>query len=102
MIRRPPRFTLFPSTTLFRSNPDGTFTYTPAANYNGPDSFTFKANDGDLEIGGAHVSITVTPGNRAPASACQDDSTDEDTALHGTAVATDLHSGTLNYSLDGG
>ena len=27
-------------------NADGSFTYTPAANYNGPDSFTYKANDG--------------------------------------------------------
>ena len=30
-------------------NDNGSFTYTPAANYNGPDSFTYKANDG---IGG--------------------------------------------------
>ena len=27
-------------------NADGTFTYTPDANYNGTDSFTYKANDG--------------------------------------------------------
>ena len=27
-------------------NADGTFTYTPAANYNGADSFTYRANDG--------------------------------------------------------
>ena len=27
-------------------NPDGSFTYTPAANYNGADTFTYKANDG--------------------------------------------------------
>ena len=27
-------------------NANGSFTYTPAANYNGPDSFTYKANDG--------------------------------------------------------
>ena len=34
-------------------NADGTFTYTPAANYNGTDSFTYKANDGtaDSNIG---------------------------------------------------
>src|SRR5205823_4125024 len=35
-------------------------TYTPAANYNGPDSFTFKANDGTLDSNVATVSITVT------------------------------------------
>src|SRR5207253_9626534 len=27
----------------------GAFTYTPAANYNGSDSFTYKANDGALD-----------------------------------------------------
>ena len=40
-------------------------TYTPAANYNGPDSFTFKAKDPkDSNI--ATVSITVTPVNDPP------------------------------------
>src|SRR5439155_26212835 len=29
-------------------NNDGSFTYTPALNYNGPDSFTYKANDGQV------------------------------------------------------
>ena len=30
-------------------NGDGTFTYTPAANYSGSDSFTYRANDGTAE-----------------------------------------------------
>ncbi|HEX8939789.1 MAG TPA: cadherin-like domain-containing protein, partial [Candidatus Limnocylindrales bacterium] len=36
-------------------------TYTPALNYNGPDSFTFKANDGTVDSNTATVSITVRP-----------------------------------------
>ncbi|WP_179091449.1 Ig-like domain-containing protein, partial [[Flexibacter] sp. ATCC 35208] len=28
-------------------NADGTYTYTPATNYNGPDSFTIEINDGN-------------------------------------------------------
>jgi hypothetical protein len=36
-------------------------TYTPFANYVGPDSFTFRANDGSLDSNIATVSITVTP-----------------------------------------
>jgi hypothetical protein len=41
-------------------------TYTPAANYNGTDSFTFKVNDGKVDSAVAAVSITVTPVNDAP------------------------------------
>ena len=37
-------------------NADGCFTYTPAANYNGTDSFTYTANDGaaDSNVGHGH------------------------------------------------
>jgi hypothetical protein len=41
-------------------------TYTPAANYNGPDSFTFKVNDGTVDSPIATVSITVSALNYAP------------------------------------
>ena len=40
--------------------------FTPTADYNGPASFTFKANDGALDSNVATVSITVTPVNDAP------------------------------------
>ena len=43
-------------------------TYTPAANYNGADSFTCKANDGKVDSNTATVSISVTPVNDAPAA----------------------------------
>ena len=36
-------------------------TYTPTAGYAGPDSFTFKANDGAMDSNVATVSITVNP-----------------------------------------
>jgi len=42
-------------------NANGAFTYTPAAAYKGPDSFTYKANDGTADSNVATVSITVTP-----------------------------------------
>src|SRR5258708_4872203 len=75
MIRRPPRSTLFPYTTLFRSaslapgggpangtlslNPDGSFTYTPNAGFHGADSFTYVANDGFSDSNTATVTLAV-------------------------------------------
>src|SRR5262249_52187639 len=47
-------------------NADGTFTYTPAANYNGSDSFTYTANDGTTDSNTATVSLTVMSVNDAP------------------------------------
>ena len=62
-------------------NPDGSFTYTPAANYNGPDAFTYRANDGELDSSPATVALTVTPVNDAPAAGNDGYTTTEDTAL---------------------
>ena len=47
-------------------NPNGSFIYTPAANYNGADSFTYKVNDGAADSNVATVTITVNPVNDAP------------------------------------
>lgn len=41
-------------------------TYTPAANYNGPDSFEFRVNDGTVNSADATVSVTVIPVNDKP------------------------------------
>ena len=62
-------------------NADGSFTYTPAANYNGPDSFTYKANDGTADSNTATVTITVNAVNDAPVATADSYSTDEDTPL---------------------
>jgi DNA/RNA endonuclease G (NUC1) len=43
-----------------------TVTYTPSANYNGTDSFTFKANDGTVDSAPATVSLVINPVNDAP------------------------------------
>jgi len=41
-------------------------TYTPVATYTGPDSFTFKANDGKVDSNIATVSITVSETGKNP------------------------------------
>ena len=47
-------------------NADGSYTYTPAANYNGADSFTYTVSDGKGGSNTYTVAITVTPVNDAP------------------------------------
>src|SRR5207237_369306 len=80
-------------------NANGSFTYTPAANYNGGDSFTYKANDGALNSNVATVSITVTAVNDAPVANAQSVTTAEDTAKAITLTASDVDGDTLTYSI---
>jgi VCBS repeat-containing protein len=81
----------------------GAYSYTPAANYNGPASFTFKANDGSLDSNVATISITVTAVNDAPVGiAVNNDTLDENDTydLSGSfsdADSTDTHTVTINW-----
>ncbi len=50
-------------------NANGSFGYAPAANYNGPDAFSYKANDGTNDSNTVTVNITVTAVNDAPVAA---------------------------------
>jgi hypothetical protein len=45
------------------NNADGTFNYTSNAAFSGPDSFTYKVNDGALDSNVSTVSITVSDPN---------------------------------------
>src|SRR5919204_1902533 len=63
-------------------NADGTITYTPAANFNGVDSFSYTLSDGHGGSATGTVSINVTAVNDAPAAADDSYSTNEDTALN--------------------
>src|SRR5205085_6654485 len=57
----------------------GALTYTPNPNFNGPDSFTFKVNDGTVDSAPATVSLTVTAVNDAPVANNQRDTHTADT-----------------------
>ncbi len=77
-------------------------TYTPAANYNGPDSFTFMATDcvGDSNI--ATVTINVTPVNDDPIlGAIGDRNIPEMAAYSFTLSSTDIDAGAPLYSATG-
>jgi len=62
-------------------NADNSITYTPRANFNGPDSFTYKAYDGTDYSNVATVSITVTAINDAPSASGDSYAATEDTTL---------------------
>jgi gliding motility-associated-like protein len=74
-------------------------TYTPNANYNGPDSFVFKANDGSVDSNNATVSITVTPVNDAPVANAQSITVNEDTSIGITLTGSDVDGNTLTFSV---
>src|SRR5207247_2528279 len=63
-------------------NGNGSFSYTPAADYNGTDSFTYKANDGQADSGIATVTITITGANDAPVALDDSYTMAEDTTLN--------------------
>jgi outer membrane protein OmpA-like peptidoglycan-associated protein len=49
-------------------NPDNTITYTPDANYNGPDAFTYTVRDADNDSDLGAVAVTVTSVDDTPAA----------------------------------
>ncbi|MES2422806.1 MAG: Ig-like domain-containing protein [Pseudomonadota bacterium] len=82
-------------------NPNGTYTYTPNANYFGPDSFTVSVSDGQGGVTTAVVSITVTEvvaGNNQPVVNQAASTTQEDTAVNGAVIATDPDGDTLTFT----
>ena len=84
-------------------NADGSFTHTPAPNYFGPDSFTYKANDGFADSAPAVVSITVNPVNDVPVAVNDTANTDEDSEISGNVLAndSDIDGDTLTAELIG-
>jgi VCBS repeat-containing protein len=80
-------------------NSDGTFTYTPSPDFNGTDSFTFLANDGEADSNAATISLSITAANDPPAAQDGSAGGTEDTPIGGTLVATDVDNATLTYAL---
>ena len=78
-------------------NADNTFTYTPALNYFGADSFTFIVSDGRGGSDTGTVSITVNPINDNPAADDLTFSIDENTLLNASVTASDVDGDTLSF-----
>lgn len=101
-------------------NTDGSFTYTPAANYNGEDSFTYKVFDGKIYSDIKTVAITLASVNDPPFARpdsntvragkvlsvsvdsgvlANDDKTDTDYMI--ASLVTNVQHGTLSLNIDG-
>ncbi|MBK8386167.1 MAG: tandem-95 repeat protein [Candidatus Accumulibacter sp.] len=68
-------------------NADGSFTYTPDADYHGPDSFTYTLTDADGDVSTATALLTVNPIDDLPVAVDDTFLTDEDSALTGQTLA---------------
>ena len=81
-------------------NSDGSFTYIPAANWNGPDSFTYRANDGLANSNTATVSLTINSVNDAPVAVDDTAQTIEGVAVTVSVLAndSDVDADTLSVS----
>lgn len=73
--------------------------YVPNVNYNGNDSFSYKANDGYLDSNHSTVSIVVNAENDAPEAQLQNLVAQEDTALPITLSGSDVENDSLTYTL---
>ncbi len=73
--------------------------YTPNANFNGVDFFTFKANDGTVDSAAFRVDISITAINDVPVGDTIQVATREDTNTTITLSGTDIESTGLIYAI---
>ena len=78
---------------------EGQLVYTPAANFNGNDSFTYSANDGFDDSEATEVSVTVNAVNDAPE--CMDTNLNTTQNTQGTVEpqCVDVDEDVLSYSI---
>lgn len=80
------------------NNNDGTFSYTPNADFNGVDSFTYTVTDSQGATASAVATITVSAVNDAPVSADVVVSSLEDQVVTGQLTATDVDGDQLTFA----
>lgn len=85
--------------TLVLNPATGAYTYTPNANFNGADSFTYRVTDAAGATATATVSLSVNSVNDAPVPQNSAISGNENTTIIGVVGATDADGDTLTYSL---
>ncbi|RKZ84005.1 MAG: hypothetical protein DRQ39_08835, partial [Gammaproteobacteria bacterium] len=91
-----------PFNGLLALNAEGSFTYTPNADFVGTDTFTYMANDGNSDSNVATVTITVIGVNDAPTATnlSASETYTEDTALNlADIVVSDVDSANVTVTL---
>jgi hypothetical protein len=83
--------------TLSGSPP--TVTYTPKLNFNGSDSFTFRASDGSANSANATVNLTVTAVNDPPVASALSVNTRLETAVAIKLAGTDVENNPLTFAV---
>jgi VCBS repeat-containing protein len=78
-----------PSHGTVTLNADGSFSYTPNANFNGTDSFTYTASDGQADSTVATVTLTIRPVNDPPVADDDTATTQKNTAVIILVLAND-------------
>ena len=80
-------------------NTDGTYTYTPKPNYNGPDTFTVTVDDGNGGKTTVTIPVTVAPVNDSPVASAPNISTNAGVAVGGKVTASDIDGDNLTYTV---
>jgi len=79
----------------------GQFTFTPNANYNGPESFVVTVTDSRGNATDTSITFNVVPVNDAPTTNDVALTTSEDVAVSGQVAAQDIEGDTLAYAVTG-
>jgi hypothetical protein len=108
-----------PSSGTLVLNSDGSFSYLPNSDFNGTDSFSYRASDGEISSKVATVVISVSPVNDAPeaqadsysvvagelleveAPGLLENDSDQESSVLITLLETDVSSGLLTLAEDG-
>jgi|GEM_PF-2234808 len=92
-------------TVMINDEATGSFTYIPAPNFHGTDSFTFRVSDDRVNSNVATVVITVNPVNDPPVPMPGSFTLPEDApagTIVGTVVASDVEDDELSFSIVSG
>ncbi|WP_421939882.1 Calx-beta domain-containing protein [Pedobacter sp.] len=80
-------------------NPDGTYTYTPVANFNGTDIFTVTVSDGKGGATTVTINVTVNALNDLPVATSPAIITTQDTPVNGAVTASDVDGDSLTFTV---